>query len=397
MIWNKEKDKYLTSLINNHGTKWKLIAEKMTEQFNEVFKNEQVRGRWRTELKYKKPEIDPEEQFGVKFKRLTDGSEVLEKLVDIPKGYEKDFDYILKAFGYDPEVWEIRDHELSIWEHHNKVDGTKTLRAGKIKVSPKTNGFNFKELLNSIKDIPQIKIDTYIPDAETYLNIPLADMHFGVTDYEYYKETQKKVAYHIRKKHKEILFIIGNDLLHNNDHRGRTASGREIQHFDMTKAWEEARKFYYPLLEEALTHSNKVKVMYIKGNHSESLEWCFIQMLKERFPQIEFDDEFKERKVHMLGLNFVGANHGDKKTIKKLPENFATEFPAEWSIANTRTVFTGHLHHEKVIDNGGIVSRQLPTGVDVDNFHEDHGYTTAHKRFQIHEYTYEGEEGFYYV
>src|SRR5699024_10258004 len=96
-------------------------------------------------------------------------------------------------------------------------------------------------------------------------------------------------------------------------------------------------------------------VMYSKGNHSETVEWMFVQRLKARFPQCTYDDSLKERKAYMLGSNFCGANHGDKKNEKNLPENFATEFPMKWSKATTRTVFTGHRHHEMVIDIGGVL------------------------------------------
>src|SRR5699024_8197786 len=212
-----------------------------------------------------------------------------------------------------------------------------------------------------------------------------------------YQATQERIIKKIRHEHKEILFVVGNDLLHHDDMQNRTASGREIQHLDITQAWHEAQKFYYPLFEEALRNSEHVSTMYIRGNHSESLEWTFIQMLKERYPQIEFDDEYKERKVHMLGLNFIGAHHGDKKKAQTLTENFATEFPTEWSSAKTRTVFTGHLHHEKVWDKGGVLIRQLPTAVDVDKWHDEMGYTTAHKRFQIHEFDYDSQIASYYV
>src|SRR5699024_2517097 len=153
----------------------------------------------------------------------------------------------------------------------------------------------------------------YQDNSETYLNITTSDMHFGIASYDDYKESQSKIVNHIVKGHKEILLLIGNDLLHHNDHRNRTASGREIQQVDIIQAWEDAKRFYYPVIEYALTNSKKVSVIYVKGNHSESLEWAFIQMLKERFPQVQFDDEFKERKAHMLGKNLIFTNHGDKK------------------------------------------------------------------------------------
>src|SRR5699024_5139785 len=123
-----------------------------------------------------------------------------------------------------------------------------------------------------------------------------------------------------------------------------------------------------------------VSILYSKGNHSETVEWAFVQYLKARYPQCYVNDSLKERKVHMLGNNFCGTNHGDKKNENNLAENFATEFPLEWSRAATRTVFTGHRHSERVIDKGGIVIRRMPTKNEIDQYHDDRGYTMAHKR-----------------
>ena len=38
---------------------------------------------------------------------------------------------------------------------------------------------------------------------------------------------------------------------------GRTASGREIEYTDITVAWEDARKFYYKIIEESLKQSKR--------------------------------------------------------------------------------------------------------------------------------------------
>src|SRR5690625_4146030 len=377
---------------------WKEVAERMTDEFGDEYNAEQCRARWRNNRHKIVNEVDPREKYPTKITRNSDGSVDIDQLIEISKTQLKDDAYILEAHGYDPNKWEITSHQFSMWNHLNKkMENPKTLYASKVKVKPKENGFDFTKFLETIKEVPEYHIDPPQIDNETYLNIPLADMHFIIATYEDYKQTQAEIIHLIRKGHKEILFILGNDIFHHNDHRNRTASGREIEHGDIIQAWEDAKLFYYPLLEYALQHSEKVTVMYIKGNHSETLEWAFVQMLKERFKQIHFDDEFKERKVHMLGLNYIGATHGDKKRLQNLSENFAVEFPEEWSKAKTRTVFTGHLHHERVIDKGGLILRQLPTGIKADQWHEDMGYTTAHKRFQVHEYTYDAEKCIYYV
>lgn len=390
--WTNEEHNHMVSL-KQKGLMWQQISEEMTMKFGKQFTRESCRGRWRQNRHLISDVPAYKETVEIK----PDGSHHSDKLIEMSLEDSKDPDFLLEAHGYDKDEWELITARSNIWHTYSVADGKTPSYASKITVKPKKNGFNFERLLESVKEVPTYTIEPTPIESDTYLNIPLADMHFMIADYDYYKTTQSRIVELIQKGHKEILFILGNDLFHHNDHRNRTASGREIQHGDIIQAWEDAKLFYYPLLEYALQHSEKVTVMYIKGNHSETLEWAFVQMLKERFKQIHFDDEFKERKVHMLGLNYIGATHGDKKRMQNLSENFAVEFPNEWSKAKTRTVYTGHLHHERVIDKGGLILRQLPSGIKADQWHEEMGYTTAHKRFQVHEFTYEEEKCIHYV
>jgi len=395
--WTKAKHNFLINLVQLHGRKWKKIAEEMTKQFDEVYTDEQCRSRWRNHRHEIKQEVDPKEQYGVKMKRNEDGSIEDDRLIAISKEQLKDDNYILQAHGYD-DSWEIVSHQFSVWMHHNKQDGTKTLYASKIRVKPKHVLFSwdkFERLLNNIPNV-NIKPKTKVINAD-YLLLPLFDMHFGISDYEYYIPTQSKILHKLDNNYKKVVLIFGQDAFHNDDFHGRTVSGRQIDKVDMVQAWKDATLFFEPIIKKALENNSDVEVIYSKGNHSETVEWAFVQYLKARFPQCEFDDSLKERKVTMLGKNFIGTNHGDKKNEKRLPENFATEFPIEWSKANTRTIFTGHRHSELVEDAGGVLVRRMPTRNKVDDWHDDMGYTTAHKRFQIHEFSEDEQVASYYV
>lgn len=397
MKWTEEQEKYLVNL-KEKGLSWQEVADRMTERFGGRFRAEQCRSKWRMARSGTKQEVDPKEKHGYEFEKLKDGSHNVKQLIEISEEKLKDEKYVLNAHGYDPAKWELTRHRFSKWLHHNKQDGTKTLYSSQITVKPKENEFDWDEFLETIQKIPQaVKKPKHIPNEKRYLLIPLFDMHFGISDYEHYIPTQSKILRLIRKGHKETLLLIGSDLFHHNDHRNRTASGREIQHADMIQAWEDATKFYEPILSECIEHSGKVSVVFVKGNHDESLSWAFTKYLEARFPQVECDTSFKERKARMLGLNFVGANHGDKKREKDLAENFATEFPLEWSKARNRDVFVGHRHSEMVLDKGGIVIRRLPTRNKTDDWHEDMGFTTAHKRFQLFEYSERELESIHYV
>lgn len=361
----------------------------MSEKFKKKFRPEQCRSRYR---------MYPDKNNPIEYKEtveiMPDGSHKSDKLLEMNSEQAKDVNYLLEAHGFDKEEWELISARNNIWNSYSKQDGILTLYSSKVTVKPKQNTFDEHTLQKLIDKIETIKIPKVISkpiEEAPYLNLPLFDMHFGISDYEYYKPTQERILYHLEKRRKDVLFIIGQDLMHNDDMRGRTSSGREIQKVDMEKAFEDAWKFYVPLIEKAIERSNQVHVYYSIGNHDEYSGWSFVKALEKRYKdQVTFDTRFKERKVHMLGKNFIGMNHSDKKRLNKLPENFSTEFPIEWSQAETREVFVGHEHKEDVIhlvsDNGGIVLRRMPTGNKIDDWHDSMGYTTAHKRFQIFEY-----------
>lgn len=345
--------------------------------------------------------IEPNDMIETKYKESieihTDGSQSSNRLLRMSNEDTKDADYLLRAHGYASNKWEITSAKSNIWNAYSDKSGIMQLYSSKISVKPKQDGIDWDKLIKVIQNTPPVIVEYgYVPINGDYLNVPLFDMHFGINNYEHYKPTQAKVISILSKGHKEALFIIGSDLFHHNDHRNRTASGREIEHADMSKAWEEAAKFYEPLLHEAIRTCRKVTGIFTKGNHSESLEWAFAKYLGARFPQITFDTRFRERKVHMLGNVFVGSTHGDKGK-KRLGELFSTEFPIQWSQAKTREVYTGHEHHETVEDKGGLVFRQLSTRNKVDQYHDDYGYTASHKRFQVFEYSEDELEHIYFV
>lgn len=392
MKWTDAEHSYLIELIKARGTKWGLVAKLMTERFKRPFSYDQVRARYR---------LHPNDKVKPVYNEVTeimaDGSHKSDKLLRMSSEQLKDTEYLLKAHGYDPANWEVVNAKSSIWNQHNKEDGTITLYSSKITVKPVQKGMDWDRLIDIVEGATPVFVkQKYTPSDERYLNIPLYDMHFGISDYDHYKPTQTKVLSVLEKPYKEVLFLLGSDMFHHNDHRNRTASGREIEHADMSQAWEDAAKFYEPLMQEAIKNAEQVTGIFIKGNHSESLEWAFTKYLQARFPQVTFNTDFKERKVHMLGNVMIAATHGDKAR-KRLNENFATEFPMEWSRAKTRELYIGHLHTEEVIDKGGILQRALSTRNKVDSYHDDYGYTASHKRFQLFEYSRDEIEQIHFV
>lgn len=327
----------------------------------------------------------------------TDRSQSSNKLIRMSADNLKDDIYLLEAHGYDKDKWTLVSARSNIWNAYSKQDGIMQLYASKITVKPK-GGSAVAELIAAINDVQPVTIESRPLESREnrMLEIPLFDTHFGISHYDDYAPTQRRILDMLSDPREEALFIIGQDMFHNDNFRGQTANGTQIETVDMVKAWNDCRTFYEPLIEAALKHSRSVKIMYAKGNHDESMSWAFVQFLKARYPQAIFDDAMVERKAHVFGANFIGVTHGDKAR-KNLHNLFPIEFPLEWSRAKNREIHTGHIHKEDAVDVFGMMVRTLSTRNKTDKWHKDNGFVGAHKRFMIFEYSEEELESIHYV
>lgn len=321
-------------------------------------------------------------------KGITESSTV----IAMQEGADKDEYYILKAHGFDPERFELLSVTNNFWQQNNTQDGLVNLYQSKIKVKPLPNNLiNYDGIIKRLtKEIEPISKIHNISRGDEYLLVSLFDLHFGNSTIEDYQLSLDKTRYRISQGYKEILIIVGGDLLHNDNHRGTTSSGTVIDKVDMTKAWDMAFDYLLSIIETSLQYAPKVEVMYVPGNHDEMVGQTVIKAL-ERYlanSHVTFDSEQEMFKARLLGKNFIGATHGDKATIKRYPMIYATSFATLWGADGviTRELFTGHLHKELWGDLDGLFFRQAPTRNRLDQYHKDNGFVTAQKRFQLVSY-----------
>ena len=375
---------------------WEQISEYFQQRYPDYNINpEKVRGFYRRNNKPKKQSDASHSQERIIH---ADGSHSSTTLLKMNDEQSKDTRYLLKAHGFNPAEFELISAKNSKWNHHNKNDGTIELYSSKISVRPRNSHLDVDTIIANLNKVNPVVISKSNIQSDYYLSIPLFDMHFGINTLDDYTPTLKKIINFINSnQYKEILITVGSDMFHHNDLRNHTASGREIEHCDMTKAWQDAQTFFHEVIIASLKKSNKVHLVYIKGNHDEALSYGFSKMLEAKYPDLISDTDIEERKIKLLGNNFIGFTHGDKSNKKQYPSLFATEFAYEWSQATCRELYIGHLHHESVIDTNGMTIRQLPTKAKTDKWHRENGYTMAHKRFKLLTYTKESVDNIQYI
>jgi UDP-2,3-diacylglucosamine pyrophosphatase LpxH len=363
--------------LRKYASGWKLLLE--NEELDQL-NNEEITYKETTEI-------------------LANGSHKSDKLIKMTTEQSKDINYLLNAHGFDKESWELVNAKNNIWNVHSKSDGVQTLYSSKITVKPKVNGFDFDRLIELMKqNVKPITINPkYVGKFSKLLEIPLYDMHFGISSLEYYEKHLKEIVHKIQSRSWEkILFVIGQDLLHNDNFKGQTANGTLIEKVDMVNAFNEALHFYKTLISEALENSQSVECVYVKGNHDESLSYGFFRTLQATFPQVKFEGSLKQRLAFTWEKVFIGLSHGDKG-VNRILENFISEYGKLIANADVKEVHLGHLHTEKSKDQFGITQRTLSTANKTDDWHDDNGFIGANKRFQLFEYSPNSLDAIYYI
>ena len=260
---------------------------------------------------------------------------------------------------------------------------------------------SIEELLEAIKDntpIAQIQ-PKVIKEAEGMLEIPLFDMHFGIADMDFYRDTLAEILEIVATKHWDRIVIpVGQDLFHNDSiAKGVTTKGTLIDKVDIKKAVYDAKTFYFNLIDTALQYANGVQVMYSPGNHDKTVGWLFVQILKERYGDI-VDDSTNERKAVWWNGCFIGITHGDKHTdtVNGLRGKFTMEFPTLFAMAKVREIHAGHLHREDSRDEYGVQVRRMSTGNKDDDWTAEEGYKSQ-KRFMLFEWMPNRLKSIHYV
>ena len=236
--------------------------------------------------------------------------------------------------------------------------------------------------------------------AEGMLEIPLFDMHFGIADMEYYKDTLSEILGIVSgKEWDKIIIPVGQDLFHNDSIvNGITTKGTQIEKVNLVKAVYDAKTFYFNLIDTAIENANEVKVIYSPGNHDKTVGWLFTQILLVRYGPEIVDDSVMDRKAVWWNGCFIGITHGDKRTdtAPGLRGKFTMEFPALFAAAKVREIHTGHLHRESCMDEYGVQVRRVGTGNKDDEWTITEGYKSQ-KRFMLFEWMPNKLKAIYYV
>lgn len=270
-------------------------------------------------------------------------------------------------------------------------------------IKQKAEDFDAEDLVAALRE--NVEHYQYVSQhdetADRMLEIPLFDMHWGISFLDDYGPILDDILDRIHSRHWDHIIIpFGQDFFHNDSLvNATTSNGTAIDKVDMVRAVKEGRQFITAIIDAALTNANTVRVIYTPGNHDRSVTWMFMQVLLERYGSDIVDDSMEYRKVFTYGKNSIMVTHGDSKqaTAKNLAHIFAVSYPEEFAQATVREVHAGHLHHEKTGDIYGVMIRRLSTGVAVDDWSNRQDYIGTNRRFMVFEWDQRGLRSIHYT
>lgn len=183
----------------------------------------------------------------------------------------------------------------------------------------------------------------------------------------------------------QILYIIGNDILHTDSPR-RTTTGGTPQ--DTDGSWSEnfltARKMHVEILE-VLRELADVHVQYDPSNHDYMSGFFLADTIASWFnkdPNITFNCSLNHRKYFQYFNNLIGTTHGDGAKENDLPLLMAHEAKEEWAATDHKYWYTHHIHHKRSKDVMGVTIESLRSPSGADLWHQKSGFVHSPKAIE---------------
>lgn len=235
--------------------------------------------------------------------------------------------------------------------------------------------------------------------APTYNDIdlltvyPIADAHIGMRAWS--KETGESYDTDIAvgrlrswigqlvasspRSHEAIILDVG-DTTHMDDGTNQTPASKHILDVDgrFFRTLEMTIAALADATELALAKHERVHIVIIAGNHNPHSYMAILFALAERYrenPRVTVRKDPREFWAYQFGDCLLSAHHGDKAKPERLVMFLADEYAEEWGATKHRFLWTGHLHHHRSADIGGVKWEQLRAMTARDAYAYTHAYS----------------------
>jgi hypothetical protein len=269
------------------------------------------------------------------------------------------------------------------------ADGREVLKWVKTKQGELSTEAIIESLKDAFSSTPAAKLPAAPKrtDADTLTVYSIVDWHVGLLAWA--EETGQNYDLKIAQKvimdamgrliaasppSKQCIVLGLGDLLHFDGYEHITSKSGNFLDGDgrYPKVLRTAARMVIETIDMALQRHDQVLVRMLPGNHDTRSTVAInlaLGMRYEASKRVTVDDSAAYMWWYRFGKNFFGATHGDKARMKDLPLVMAADRPQDWAASTNRRIFTGHLHNERRIEEGGVVVTCMRTPVAKDAYH----------------------------
>lgn len=179
---------------------------------------------------------------------------------------------------------------------------------------------------------------------------------------------------------KQALLVIGGDFYHADDERAETPASKHKLDVDGRQyhVLDQSIGALGQVIESLLRKHEKLTIRVLRGNHDEHSHLVLSFGLAERYrnePRIEVVKEPRAVWWFQWGQTLLAFHHGDKMKPEQMAMMLADVVPV-WSMCRHRFAYTGHFHHERSRDVGGLRWESLRAFCPADAYAASMGFTS---------------------
>jgi len=186
----------------------------------------------------------------------------------------------------------------------------------------------------------------------------------------------------------EFILPVGSDFLNADTDQGTTTQGTGV---DNAGTWQVMFTRGVQLFSdvcECLRAVAPVRLLYMPGNHDRTSSLALMQVMRATYngaDDVTLSEGLTERQYVEIGSTLAAFHHGDKIKMQKIGQIMSVEASEAWGRAEHKVAFSGHLHHERVIEtDSGVICVQMPSLSDHDRYHHRGGYVSSRRSLGLY-------------
>lgn len=280
----------------------------------------------------------------------------------------------------DGNYWfRFRRRQLDLREYDNFIEELEKI--GSRRTVPKTAQTNFDTCVISYSDV---HVGCKSWDGEGSVEEHIQDVYQALVDCAEFASTMASRA----------VLIVGGDYLHVDTAGGTTTKGTQVGSPDeIFNTFPQGLRLLIESVEYLAEKFSSVEVICVSGNHDKVVGFTLAHCLKAYFrkwTQVYIDADPDPVKYRLYGNVLIGTSHGENTKDIDVPANMAIEAKSLWSQCNIAEFFLHHLHHERVLEKGGVIVRRLPALAPLDRYAKTNGFL-SNRSISAFVYSYDGK------